>query len=61
MVIVDIQTVGQLIGTYGFPIVAYGALFWYIVKENRENRKVIENNTLILTKILERITKEGEI
>lgn len=57
----DIQTVGQLIGTYGFPIVAYGALFWYIVKENRENRKVIENNTLILTKILERITKEGEI
>ena len=61
MVIVDIQTVGQLIGTYGFPIVAYGALFWSIVKENRENRKVIENNTLILTKILERITKEGEI
>lgn len=46
------DAVGQLIGAYGFPIVACGALFWYIVKEQRETRKVlgelkdlIESNT----------------
>lgn len=50
----DVATIGQLIGSYGFPIVACGALFWYIVKEQRETRAVlnelksiIENNTSI--------------
>ena len=38
----DISQIGTLISQYGFPIVACGALFWYIVKESRENRKVTE-------------------
>lgn len=38
----DISTIGQLIGSYGFPIVACGALFWYIVKEQRETRAVLQ-------------------
>lgn len=38
----DIGTIGQLIGSYGFPIVACGALFWYIVKEQRETRAVLD-------------------
>lgn len=38
----DISQLGALISQYGFPIVACGALFWYIVKESRENRKVTE-------------------
>lgn len=38
----DISQLGTLISQYGFPIVACGALFWYIVKESRENRKVTE-------------------
>lgn len=48
----DVATIGQLIGSYGFPIVACGALFWYIVKEQRETRavldelkEIIQNNT----------------
>lgn len=53
-------TIGQLISTYGFPIVACGALFWYIVKERREDRRIIENNTIIMTKILEHIKKEED-
>lgn len=55
----DPSAIGQLIGTYGFPIVACGALFWYIVKEQRETRKVledmkaiIENNTSITKEFL---------
>ena len=56
----DIAQIGQLIGSYGFPIVACGALFWYIVKEQRETRSVldelksiIQNNTDTQKLILE--------
>jgi len=56
----DIAQIGQLIGSYGFPIVACGALFWYIVKEQRETRRVldelksiIQNNTDTQKLILE--------
>lgn len=38
----DVASIGQLIGSYGFPIVACGALFWYIVKEQRETRAVLD-------------------
>ena len=58
----DISTLTQLIGSYGFPIVACGALFWYIVKEQRENRKVqdelkaaIQNNTEVMNKLCEAV------
>ena len=60
----DINVIGQFISTFGFPIVACGALFWYIVKEQRETRKVleelktaIENNTNISREFLS-IAKE---
>ena len=55
-----IATIGQLISTYGFPIVACGALYWFIIKELREDRKIIENNTQALIKILEHIKKEDD-
>lgn len=56
----EVNIVGQLISTYGFPIVACGALFWFITKEYREMRKIIENNTAVLLRILEHIKKEGD-
>ncbi len=65
----DIATIGQLIGSYGFPIVACGALFWYIVKEQRETRAVldelksiIQNNTETQKMILDlakEVTRHG--
>lgn len=65
----DIATIGQLIGSYGFPIVASGALFWYIVKEQRETRAVldelksiIQNNTDTQKMILDfvkEVTRNG--
>lgn len=65
----DIATIGQLIGSYGFPIVACGALFWYIVKEQRETRAVldelksiIQNNTDTQKMILDfvkEVTRNG--
>ena len=55
----DVGTVGQLIGTLGFPIVACGALFW-LINKNEANRRednakfteAINNNTIVITKLL---------
>ena len=54
----DISAIGQLIGSYGFPIVACGALFWYIVKEEREMRTIVQQNTTVIAQLLEHLKKE---
>lgn len=54
----DPGAITQIISSVGFPIVAAGGLFWYMVTENKETRKVVENNTQMLARILEHITKE---
>lgn len=58
----DPQQISQIIATVGFPIVAAGALFWYVFqlqkshKEESENmRKTIESNTNILIELKELI------
>lgn len=56
----DIAAIGQLIGSYGFPIVACGALFWYIVKEEREMRTIIQQNTTVIAQLLEHLKKEDD-
>jgi cellobiose-specific phosphotransferase system component IIC len=66
----DVATIGSLIGTVGFPIVACGALFWMINNMNnrmdkmneqhkQEQDKIVEavnNNTIAITRL---ITKLG--
>ena len=54
----DIQVIGQLIASLGFPIVACCGLFWFINKQDTrhndemsELRKSIENNTTVLTSL----------
>lgn len=54
----DISAIGQMIGSYGFPIVACGALFWYIVKEEREMRTIVQQNTTVIAQLLEHLKKE---
>ena len=58
----DVQVITQIITTIGFPIVAAGALFWYVNKlqeSHREEtdamRKTIESNTNILIELKELI------
>ena len=53
--------------TVGFPIVAYGALFWYVLKKDTEHRSEVEkmteainNNTIALTKLIERLDDENK-
>lgn len=50
--------------TVGFPIVAYGALYWYIIKKDTEHKEetekmteAINNNTIALTKLIEELKK----
>ena len=58
----ELEAVGQFISSYGFPVVACFAMFWYMNKE-REDHKVevegmtqaINNNTTVLTRILDRL------
>ena len=54
------DSIVQIISAVGFPIVAAGAMFWYMVTEAKDTRKVVENNTLALTKVLEHISSEEE-
>lgn len=65
----DFAQIGQLIGAYGFPIVACGALFWYIVKEQKETRTVLEElkgiiqsnteTTKQFTELVKEVTRSG--
>lgn len=57
--------VANMIGNYGFPVVCCGAMFWYMIKkdtqhkEESENmRKAIENNTLVIQQLVDKLKKE---
>lgn len=58
----DVNAITQIISTVGFPICACGALFWYMTKTNEQHKEEtdklkesIDNNTLIITKLYERL------
>lgn len=61
------QELINAIGTLGFPIVACGALFWQLNKTNENHKEevkqlttAIENNTIALTKIAERMDDKND-
>ena len=58
----DIQIIGQLIASLGFPIVAAAAMFWMVNKQEERHkseidgmRKTIEDNTNVLVSLKELI------
>lgn len=62
----DVNSLIQLVGSLGFPIVACGALFWYMVKSDEQHKEemnkmseALNNNTSALLKLTERLDKEG--
>ena len=66
----DIQVIGQLIATLGFPIVACAALFWMVNKNEERHkdeidsiRKTLEDNTSVLSSLrdlIQIIVNRGE-
>lgn len=61
----DVNAIIQLVGSLGFPIVASGALFWYVNKTDERHKEemdkvsaALNNNTIALTKLVEKL--EGD-
>lgn len=59
----DVQVIGQLVASLGFPIVAAAALFWYINQQRKSHeeeskgmQKSLEENTKILAELKELIS-----
>lgn len=74
MVITDLATITQVIGTLGFPIACVIILFWYVYqrdkaeKEEREMhaqevaelKDAIMNNTVVMQKLVDKLSPENE-
>ena len=61
----NVNEIIQFINSLGFPIVMCGALFWRDItqgkqrsEENKAMTEAINNNTLAVTKLAEKIDKE---
>lgn len=62
----DANSIIQLVGSLGFPIVACGALFWRMVKSDEQHKEemakmseALNNNTSALVKLTEKLEKEA--
>lgn len=60
----DANTIIQLVGSLGFPVVMCGALFWRMVKSDEQHKsemdklsEVLNNNTIALTKLSDKLDK----
>lgn len=56
----------QILGNGFFPIIVCGVLFWYVYKKDAQHkeeigelRKSIDNNTLVVQKLLDRLGDES--
>ena len=61
----DVGAVQTLVANLGFPIACVIAMFWMLNKERESHKdemaeitKAVENNTIALTKLVERIDNE---
>ena len=50
----------SIISQVGFPIAAFLLMFWYVKTESKETREAIENNTLVLTKLVSELHHQHE-
>ena len=54
----NINDLITLISSVGFPIVAAGALFWYMSRTQKENTEAIQNNTLVMQKLIDKLSED---
>lgn len=61
----DANTIIQLVGSLGFPIIMCGALFWRMVKSDEQHKvemnklsEALNNNTVAITKLSDKLDKE---
>lgn len=51
----DMSAITELVSNVAFPIAAFVMMFYYSTKIVEDMRKTIEENTLIMTKVLEKL------
>lgn len=51
----DVSTITDLVSNVAFPIAAFMMMFYYSTKTVEDMRKTIEENTLIMTKVVEKL------
>lgn len=51
----DFNLVSELVNSVAFPIAAFVMLFYYCVKVIEDLRKTIEENTIVMTKLMEKL------
>lgn len=56
----ELEDIVQVISTVGFPIVCCVALGYFIVNELKELRTAINNNTLVIQKLLDKLDADEE-
>lgn len=66
--LMDFNTVTQFIGTLGFPIAVCLICFWYINKREEQHKEevtqlaaAINNNTLVMQKLVNKLGDSDEI
>lgn len=63
----DVNMIMQAVSTLGFPIVCCAALFWKSNKDQQLHReeskewiKAIDNNTIVVQKLLDKLTADSK-
>lgn len=51
----DVSAITELVGNVAFPIAAFVMMFYSSTKTIEDMRKTIEENTLIMTKLAEKL------
>lgn len=64
----DQNAIIQLVSTLGFPIVCCGALFWRMVKSDEQHKaemdkfsEALNNNTIVMTRLCEKMGDNGHV
>lgn len=63
----DVSAITGLISNVGFPIVAYGAMFYYMVKQDKDHKEemskmseALSSNTIAIQKLTDIIAEKEE-
>lgn len=52
----DANAISQVISSVGFPIAAFLLMFWFAKSEVKEMREALSQNTLVLTKLVDKLS-----
>lgn len=56
----DFEMIVNALSSTGFPIMMCFVIFYYMKEEVGKLRETVNNNTIVMTKLLERIEMEHE-